>query len=69
MIRNPISILIVFLSLTALTSCGGGGGSGSGSDSSPVGNLNTSLIAPFHPDSTKANNLIPIVTATQPGWI
>ena len=39
-------MIIVFLSLTALTSCGGSGGSGSGSDSSPVGNLNTSRICP-----------------------
>lgn len=46
MIRISISTIIVFLSLTALTSCGGSGGSGSGSDSSPVGNLNASLSCP-----------------------
>ena len=45
MIRISISMLIVFLSFTALTSCGGSSGSGSESNN-PVGKSNARLVCP-----------------------
>ncbi len=51
MIRNLISMTIVFILLTAFISCGGGGsggndGSGDDSDDSDDSDLNPSLVCP-----------------------